>query len=42
MELVNNELLKVEIDNYSGPLDVLLTLAKFQKVDLTIFHQIYS
>ena len=35
MELANNELFKIEIDNYSGPLDVLLTLAKFQKVDLT-------
>ena len=34
MELANNELLKIEIDNYSGPLDVLLTLAKTQKVDL--------
>ena len=27
--------LKVNIDNYSGPLDVLLDLAKLQKVDLT-------
>jgi segregation and condensation protein A len=27
--------LKVKIDNYSGPLDVLLDLAKLQKVDLT-------
>ena len=34
MELANNELFKIEIDNYSGPLDVLLTLAKTQKVDL--------
>ena len=34
MELANNELFKIEIDNYSGPLDVLLTLAKSQKVDL--------
>tara|TARA_B100001765_G_scaffold203114_1_gene157617 strand:+ start:22 stop:765 length:744 start_codon:yes stop_codon:yes gene_type:complete len=34
MELANNELLKIEIDNYSGPLDVLLTLAKTQKVNL--------
>ena len=34
MELANNDLLKIEIDNYSGPLDVLLTLAKTQKVDL--------
>ena len=28
------ETLKIEIDNYSGPLDVLLDLAKLQKVDL--------
>tara|TARA_Y100000590_G_scaffold461982_1_gene624944 strand:+ start:187 stop:930 length:744 start_codon:yes stop_codon:yes gene_type:complete len=34
MELVNNEKLKIDIDNYSGPLDVLLDLAKSQKVDL--------
>ena len=34
MELANNELFKIEIDNYSGPLDVLLTLAKTQKVNL--------
>ena len=34
MESTNNELLKIKIDNYSGPLDVLLTLAKSQKVDL--------
>ena len=27
--------MKIEIDNYSGPLDVLLDLAKLQKVDLT-------
>tara|TARA_B100000029_G_C17448003_1_gene913928 strand:- start:110 stop:847 length:738 start_codon:yes stop_codon:yes gene_type:complete len=31
----SSELLKVKIDNYSGPLDVLLDLAKTQKVDLT-------
>tara|TARA_B100000029_G_scaffold394638_1_gene392174 strand:- start:314 stop:1042 length:729 start_codon:yes stop_codon:yes gene_type:complete len=30
---MNNEL-KINIDNYSGPLDVLLDLAKSQKVDL--------
>ena len=34
MELAENETLKIKIDNYSGPLDVLLNLAKFQKVDL--------
>ena len=34
MELVDNELLKIDIDNYSGPLEVLLDLAKSQKVDL--------
>ena len=27
-------MLKVNIDNYSGPLEVLLDLAKAQKVDL--------
>ena len=30
----NNTLFEVEIDNYSGPLDVLLDLAKAQKVNL--------
>ena len=35
MELAENETLKIKIDNYSGPLEVLLDLAKFQKVDLT-------
>ena len=35
MELVDNESLKINIDNYSGPLEVLLDLAKAQKVDLT-------
>ena len=34
MELVTHESLKVKIDNYSGPLEVLLDLAKSQKVDL--------
>ena len=34
MEFATQELLKVEIDNYSGPLEVLLELAKSQKVDL--------
>ena len=34
MEFTTKELLKVEIDNYSGPLEVLLDLAKSQKVDL--------
>jgi len=34
MELVDNESLKINIDNYSGPLEVLLDLAKAQKVDL--------
>ena len=34
MEPVENETLKIRIDNYSGPLEVLLNLAKFQKVDL--------
>ena len=35
MESQNYESLKLEIDNYSGPLDVLLDLAKSQKVNLT-------
>tara|TARA_Y100000758_G_C16040644_1_gene418037 strand:+ start:388 stop:1128 length:741 start_codon:yes stop_codon:yes gene_type:complete len=35
MESKNHESLKLEIDNYSGPLDVLLDLAKSQKVNLT-------
>ena len=34
MELAAHESLKIKIDNYSGPLDVLLDLAKSQKVDL--------
>ena len=34
MEFSNNDSLKINIDNYSGPLDVLLDLAKTQKVDL--------
>ena len=34
MDYTSNQLLKVNIDNYSGPLDVLLDLAKTQKVDL--------
>ena len=34
MESATSELLKINIDNYSGPLEVLLDLAKSQKVDL--------
>ena len=34
MEFGTQELIKVKIDNYSGPLEVLLELAKAQKVDL--------
>ena len=34
MNTVENEVLNINIDNYSGPLDVLLELAKTQKVDL--------
>ena len=34
MSLVDNNELKIKIDNYSGPLEVLLDLAKSQKVDL--------
>ena len=35
MQFSTSELLKIKIDNYSGPLEVLLDLAKSQKVDLT-------
>jgi len=35
MQLADSESLEINIDNYSGPLDVLLDLAKAQKVDLT-------
>ena len=35
MELAENKSFKINIDNYSGPLEVLLDLAKQQKVDLT-------
>ena len=35
MSLAKIETLKIDIDNYSGPLEVLLDLAKAQKVDLT-------
>jgi len=34
MEFTTSEQLKINIDNYSGPLEVLLDLAKLQKVDL--------
>ena len=34
MAFESKETLKINIDNYSGPLDVLLDLAKAQKVDL--------
>ena len=34
MESFSKDLLKVKIDNYSGPLEALLDLAKAQKVDL--------
>ncbi len=34
MEMTKKETLKIDIDNYSGPLEVLLDLAKAQKVDL--------
>ena len=34
MHSSKNDILKINIDNYSGPLDVLLDLAKTQKVDL--------
>jgi segregation and condensation protein A len=34
MNQLKNETLKIDIDNYSGPLEVLLDLAKSQKVNL--------
>ena len=34
MEFAKNEAFKIKIDNYSGPLEVLLDLAKSQKVNL--------
>ena len=34
MEVSKSNVLEVNLDNYSGPLDVLLDLAKAQKVDL--------
>ena len=34
MTLTNDRFIKIQIDNYSGPLEVLLNLAKSQKVDL--------
>ena len=34
MELAEKDALKIKIDNYSGPLEVLLDLAKSQKIDL--------
>ena len=36
MQLKKSESLKINLDNYSGPLDVLLELAKLQKVDLAV------
>ena len=35
MKYATHESLKIKNDNYSGPLEVLLDLAKSQKVDLT-------
>ena len=35
MEIENSNILEIKIENYSGPLDALLDLAKNQKVDLT-------
>ena len=34
MSAADSELFNVDINNYNGPLDVLLDLAKAQKVDL--------
>jgi len=35
MESITKNSIPVEIPNYSGPLEILLNLAKAQKVDLT-------
>ena len=35
MESSNEALIKIKIDNYTGPLEVLLDLAKSQKVNLS-------
>ena len=35
MESNLNNSISIKIPNYSGPLDILLSLAKTQKVDLT-------
>ena len=35
MESVKKNIIPIKIPNYSGPLEVLLDLAKTQKVDLT-------
>ena len=34
MSISQNNIFKIDIDNFSGPLDLLLDLAKSQKVDL--------
>ena len=34
MDYADRDLLKIKIDNYTGPLEVLLDLAKAQKIDL--------
>jgi segregation and condensation protein A len=34
MDVTNRDVLKINIENYSGPLDILLDLAKSQKVNL--------
>ena len=34
MDVTNRDILKINIENYSGPLDILLDLAKSQKVNL--------
>ena len=36
----NQNILELNIDNYEGPLDLLLDLAKTQKVDLMKLHSI--
>ena len=35
MDSLSQKKLEINIDNYSGPLEILLDLAKAQKVDLT-------
>ena len=37
MSINDSKNFNVDLDNYQGPLDILLDLAKAQKVDLAIY-----